>query len=429
MNLLRGILTMFLTVCAAISVHGEVDLNRGLIGCYPFSGNARDFSPMGNDGTVRGAQLATDRFGNPDAAYQFDGIDDVIEISPKDLQINTFTYSIWVNPDVIPAPSTALFLFSVGSSFGDQHILFGDHYSDSRHTGFSHGSYLGVANNVLCSGASIEPIGKWYHLVLVKTETDYLFYINGRMVCSNSVNGQKAFYGTGVVRATIGARNNEGQAAHARIDDIHLYNRPLNEEEIAALYQGPEVQQEPVKGGILRDNKPICGGNTVALNAVSDRPGGIFKWVVDGAEQSESSAQLMLATEDRGAAYTIHVGLKVDFDRSCFVQPEPFEVISLLEVNACANPPEETSRLHVPDIFTPNEDGKNDSWKIYNTDSIKDFRLMVFNRWGEVIYASKSGGHEWDGTYRGKVVPSGSYAFRILSGEKLIQKGSVMVVY
>ena len=64
-------------------------LNNGLVAYYPFNGNANDESGNGNDGTVNGATLTTDRFGNTDQAYSFDGNDYISTIygfdSPKEL--------------------------------------------------------------------------------------------------------------------------------------------------------------------------------------------------------------------------------------------------------------------------------------------------------------------------------------------------------
>ena len=62
----------------------------GLIAYYPFNRNANDESENGNHGTVYGATLTTDRFGNPDSAYSFDGVDDYIEVAPSsNLDIRT----------------------------------------------------------------------------------------------------------------------------------------------------------------------------------------------------------------------------------------------------------------------------------------------------------------------------------------------------
>jgi hypothetical protein len=53
---------------------------NGLVGWWPFNGNANDESGNGNNGTVNGATLTTDRFGIANKAYSFDGVDDIISL-------------------------------------------------------------------------------------------------------------------------------------------------------------------------------------------------------------------------------------------------------------------------------------------------------------------------------------------------------------
>ncbi|MDR9488701.1 hypothetical protein, partial [Salibacter sp.] len=55
--------------------------SNGLIAWYPFNGNANDESTFNNDGVPSGGvALTTDRFGNSNSAYYFDGVDDFIEV-------------------------------------------------------------------------------------------------------------------------------------------------------------------------------------------------------------------------------------------------------------------------------------------------------------------------------------------------------------
>jgi hypothetical protein len=58
------------------------NLQQGLVGHWDMNGNAKDKTPYGNNGTVTGATLTTDRFGQANRAYSFDG-DDVIRIADK----------------------------------------------------------------------------------------------------------------------------------------------------------------------------------------------------------------------------------------------------------------------------------------------------------------------------------------------------------
>ena len=70
--------------------------SNGLVGWWPFNGNANDESGNGNNGTVNGATLTTDRFGISNKAYNFDGIDDFIDL--QNLTSNQdFSYSLWFN--------------------------------------------------------------------------------------------------------------------------------------------------------------------------------------------------------------------------------------------------------------------------------------------------------------------------------------------
>jgi hypothetical protein len=69
-----------------------------LVGYYPFSGNANDVSGFGNHGTVSGAAPVEDRFGNPNSAYYFDGVDDYVRV-PNQPSLNfreAITVNLWM---------------------------------------------------------------------------------------------------------------------------------------------------------------------------------------------------------------------------------------------------------------------------------------------------------------------------------------------
>ena len=68
--------------------------------------------------------------------------------------------------------------------------------------------------------------------------------------------------------------------------------------------------------------------------------------------------------------------------------------------------------FYVPDAFTPNGDGLNDTWDIYKLP--KQNEVWVFNRWGERVFHAKNYRGNWDGTdTRGNKLPPGVYAYRI----------------
>ena len=71
----------------------------------------------------------------------------------------------------------------------------------------------------------------------------------------------------------------------------------------------------------------------------------------------------------------------------------------------------------MPTGFTPNNDGVNDIFKANGID-VKDFSLMVFNRWGEKIFQTQDIDIGWDGTYKGTPAPFGMYIWILEASDK-----------
>lgn len=68
--------------------------------------------------------------------------------------------------------------------------------------------------------------------------------------------------------------------------------------------------------------------------------------------------------------------------------------------------------VYVPTAFSPNDDGKNEFFRSYSGD-VGDFRLKVYNRWGEEVFKSDVQGEGWDGTKNGEECPSGVYSWQL----------------
>ena len=64
--------------------------------------------------------------------------------------------------------------------------------------------------------------------------------------------------------------------------------------------------------------------------------------------------------------------------------------------------------LYSPTAFSPDGDGINDLFKVYGQ-GMSDFKIEIFNRWGQMIYKSFQLSEGWDGTFKGKNLPTGSY--------------------
>lgn len=114
-------------------------------------------------------------------------------------------------------------------------------------------------------------------------------------------------------------------------------------------------------------------------------------------------------------------------------------IYSLMLTNQCGvwsdaiNISKDLCKLNVPSAFTPNHDGKNDTFRALFAGKMVSFELTVYNRWGEVIFKSRDIHYGWDGNYKGQLQDSGIFPWIIRykplnePNEKLI-KGKVILI-
>src|SRR6185436_2984842 len=90
-----------------------------------------------------------------------------------------------------------------------------------------------------------------------------------------------------------------------------------------------------------------------------------------------------------------------------------------------------TMYIYVPNSFTPNGDGLNDTFGI-SGEAIQTFSLRIFNRWGDIIFDTNNTNDKWNGTFKGQKVPMGSYVYKIfasgLTGKKVQKEGTITLV-
>ena len=84
------------------------------------------------------------------------------------------------------------------------------------------------------------------------------------------------------------------------------------------------------------------------------------------------------------------------------------------------------------EAFTPNGDGVNERWLVTNGNCVIDINAQVFNRYGAKVFESNDYKNNWDGTYKGKLLPDGTYyyilSFRLLNGKKVLLKGNLTIL-
>ncbi|VFM96417.1 MAG: Concanavalin A-like lectin/glucanases superfamily protein [Candidatus Kentron sp. G] len=201
-------------------------LSDGLVAYYPFNGNANDESGNGNDGTVNGATLTEDRFGNAGSAYSFNGIDNYIDCGNADiLNINdTITLSAWIN-HTTGEPINWEDMFMKGNT------TYGFQFNSGDDSFVFHLTTSGWKN----LSSDIKPLaGVWYHVVGTYDGEQQKIYVDGVLknidTWSESINVTDD-------PLTIGYKvASDNSYFNGVIDEVRIYNRPLSETEVQTLY-------------------------------------------------------------------------------------------------------------------------------------------------------------------------------------------------
>ena len=82
----------------------------------------------------------------------------------------------------------------------------------------------------------------------------------------------------------------------------------------------------------------------------------------------------------------------------------------------------------VTNLFTPNNDGVNDTWDISDVPGIDDARVIVLNRWGWEVLNTTEYEHDWNGEYEGKPLPEGTYVYMIIFKNQDNLKGTLEII-
>jgi len=85
--------------------------------------------------------------------------------------------------------------------------------------------------------------------------------------------------------------------------------------------------------------------------------------------------------------------------------------------------------IYVPAAFSPNNDRLNDTWKIEALVAVPNAKVMVYNRYGIIIFETTGNSKQWDGSFKGKALPTGAYPYMIdLKNGRPLKTGMVMIV-
>jgi len=198
-----------------------------LVAYYPFDGNANDESGNGRTGTVYGATLTSDRFGTPNSAYDFNGVDNYIE-TPNNLNnYQAVSASFWLYMRTYPDVARYQVVSNDGGTWG--RII---NINNDTQIELYHSSWF-VPNNV----PVLLSLNQWYLITALWTKDYSRLYVNTDLKIEGpgSIDGLDDLqsYFVGKPTYTGGGPSDYFDGV---IDDLRIYNCPLTEAEIQQLY-------------------------------------------------------------------------------------------------------------------------------------------------------------------------------------------------
>lgn len=145
---------------------------NGLMAHFPFNGNANDQTLNANNGTVYGATLVMDRFGNPNSAYSFNGSTDYISV-PSSASIASFpngqTISMWLKVTALPTNGMENTIIDKRDNTHKYYQVFLSDFSTPNWAVYRFGESGAVSSQANNIEFSELPTNQWFHLLSVKT--------------------------------------------------------------------------------------------------------------------------------------------------------------------------------------------------------------------------------------------------------------------
>jgi Concanavalin A-like lectin/glucanases superfamily len=225
----------------------------GLIAEYLFNGNANDTSGHGHHGVVHGATPTTDRFGNPNSAFHFDGVDDYIVVDPP-LPIDSVALSVsaWMRCD--PRHTEGWTNCIIAQDDGNDEDQSRRVFQLSMYMGHLVWHRMVGARDPMCK-RRVRP-GIWHHVVAVYENGDHRIYMDGGL--EDSVSHR--FWTNSAQPVHVGRKGTDerGFFFQGDLDDIRIFDRALREEEIRGLFE-EGGWRSPVPDSRVEAADPLTG--------------------------------------------------------------------------------------------------------------------------------------------------------------------------
>ena len=398
----------------SISVYTFGQTTSGLVAHYLFDGNLRD--NRGNSAN-EGITLTEPEFGCGISGQSliFNGGVDELRfdggVSSEFNDTGDFTVSIY---------------FKATSSTGLMYLLSKQPMSCSQDSTISI-RYAPLSNTInvflrerdglqINLTDQLSPNKCWHHVIVSRNAGRVRLYGDGAFLQSQATISPIDLRNLG--NLIIGSSDWLGQNEfpfNGFMDEVRVYNRALDENEIRDLFLAPET--------IATRDTVIFLGGSVAVDLQGANCSSNVAWSPISGVQNPSSASTVITPFAAGDFfYSANI---FDATSSCIATDSIR--ITVVDPNSL-----DCSEAYLPSAFTPNDDGLNDTYGLSNPFAIQQLQSFeIFDRWGSRVFASVHPFQRWDGSFKNQDLNPGVFRYKvrfICNGEEKEDFGTLMLM-
>ena len=255
----------------------------------------------------------------------------------------------------------------------------------------------------------------WHHIVLAREGNRIKLYVNGVLADEGITVGRIDISNDGALLLGNSDCRSSGETPfEGLVDELRFYNRALKADEVKGLYFRPDMIQTP--------DTLVFLGNTVNI-VMSATCGVEFRWMpVDGLDDPQVPEPSITLNKPGVNIYTVEIR---DDESSCVA-------LDSIVINVIDPSDLDCTAVFLPQAFTPNGDGLNDTYSISNPYAVQDLiSFEIFDRWGGRVFFTNDPFETWDGSYKGTALNPGVLLYKVVyrcNDEEKVATGSLTIL-
>ena len=386
---------------------------NGLVAYYPMDDGAATVAlgTANNNGIIVGNPIPV--CGAVGNGLYLDGVDDEIVIIngpvTNEFENTDFSVSMYIKPVVRGAETYAVLVkrdtcVSV-SSFA------------VRYTPLTNTLSVQMAetpSKAIDISAKLETDKCWHHFTVVRRGTRIRFFVNGSLVQEQSTNARINLSNSAPLiiggSKCVGTLDRRYQGS---IDDFRVYERALSDAEVEELYKQPDR--------VITNDTIVVVGSPVPVNVSTSCDNYIFGWDPSTDVSDPSIPDPVITPAEPGSTtYKVRI-----YDGTCAA----FDTIRVTAIDPNSL---DCKTVFLPKAFTPNGDGRNDTYGISNPLAIAELlSFEIFDRWGSRLFEAQNVFDRWDGSFQGQRLNPGVFLYKVryrCEGEEQVVTGGVTLL-